>query len=120
MVTSTFLASTFTPFLSKVIVVPFTGGSFTIITGAAGTTMTSFLVSAGLQDIIIKIAANETKPMIFFIIKFELKTLHFVTTLTVSHSFYMGQTSYPVYESCDNSFISSYWREESSRSSVIP
>ena len=81
-VTSTFLASTFTPFLSKVTVVPFSGGSFTIITGAAGTIMTSFLVSAGLQDIIVKIAANEMKPMIFFIKKFELKTLHFVTTLT--------------------------------------
>src|SRR6187401_3220197 len=79
MTTSTFLASTFTPFLSKVIVVPFSGGFFTIITGVAGTITTSFLVSAGLQDIIVKIAANDRKPMIFFIIKFELKTLHFVT-----------------------------------------
>jgi N-acetylmuramic acid 6-phosphate (MurNAc-6-P) etherase len=45
--------------------------------------MTSLLTSAGLpaQDIIVKIAANGRKPMIFFIKKFELKTLHFVTAL---------------------------------------
>jgi len=29
----------------------------------------------------------------------------------VPHSLYTGQTSYPVYESIDKSFISSYWRE---------
>ena len=50
---------------------------------AAGTIITSLLTSAGLpaQDIIVKIAANDRKPMTFFIKKFELKTLHFVSAL---------------------------------------
>src|SRR5688500_1783894 len=68
-VTSTFFASTFTPFLSKTIVVGFLTDSFTITVGLEGTTITSFLTSAGLpeQDIIIKTAARERKPIIFFI-----------------------------------------------------
>jgi hypothetical protein len=45
--------------------------------------MISFLTSAGLpaQDIILKTAANDRKPMIFFIKKFEWKTPYFVSAL---------------------------------------
>jgi hypothetical protein len=78
-VTLTFFASTFTPFLSKMIVVGFTGGSFTIITGVEGTMMTSFLTSAGLpvHDMIVKTAASDKKPMIFFIKKICLNNAAF-------------------------------------------
>jgi hypothetical protein len=70
-VTPTFLASTFTPFLSKVIVVPaFSGGSFTMITGVEGMIMTSFFAGLSEQAITDKITTRDKKLIVCFILKF--------------------------------------------------
>ena len=80
---STFLVSTFAPFLSKTMVV----GFLTTTAGLAGTTMTSFFsVDSFEQDMKISAVTMERVLMICFIKFFKLKTLHLFRRLMALYS----------------------------------